>query len=73
MTGHISDDDLERYAMGTIKDEAELAAAEEHLLMCAWCIDRAENTDRYVEAMRAALGRLRAQRTGHGAPVGEPE
>jgi hypothetical protein len=45
VAGHISDDDLERYAMGTVKDEAELAALEEHLLVCGPCIDRAENTD----------------------------
>jgi len=59
---HISDDDLERYAMGAIKHEGELTALEEHLLACDWCIDRAENTDRYVEAMRAALRRLKAKR-----------
>jgi len=64
MTGHISDDDLERYAMGAVEDEGELAALEEHLLMCDECIDRAERTDRYVEAMRAALRRLRARREG---------
>ena len=31
MAGHISDDDLERYAMSTVKDEAEIASLEEHL------------------------------------------
>ena len=63
---HISDDDLERYAMGAVKDEGELAALEEHLLVCGWCIGRAENTDRYVEAIRAALRRLRAKRKKGG-------
>ena len=58
---HISDDDLERYAMGAVKDEWELAALEEHLLLCGWCIDRAESTDLYVEAMRAAVKRLQAK------------
>ena len=60
--GHISDDDLERYAMGGVKDEWELAALEEHLLVCGWCIDRAEKTEGYVEAMRRALRRLQAKR-----------
>ena len=50
--------------MGAVEDEGELAALEEHLLMCDECIDRAERTDRYVEAMRAALRRLRARREG---------
>ena len=64
MAGHISDDDLERYATGAVKDEPELAVLEKHLLVCGWCIDRAENTQGYVEAMRAALGRLQAKRKG---------
>ena len=62
MAGHISDDDLEGYATGAVKDEAELAALETHLLVCGWCIDRAEHTEGYVKAMRAALTRLRAKR-----------
>ena len=62
MTVHLSDDDLERYAMGAVKDEAELAAPEEHLLACSQCIERAEATDRYVEAMRAALRRFQARK-----------
>ncbi len=59
---HLSDDDLERYAMGAVKDEGELAALEEHLLVCGWCIERAEQSDRYIETMRAALRRLQAKR-----------
>ena len=50
--------------MGAVKDEGELAALEEHLLVCGWCIDRAENTEGYLEAMRTALRRLRAKRKG---------
>ena len=64
MTGHISDDELQRYAMGTVKDAGELAAPEGHLLACGWCIDRAENTEGYIGTMRAALGRLQARRDG---------
>ena len=64
MPGHLSDDNLERYAMGAVKDAGELAALEEHLLACGWCIDRAENTEGYIGTMRAALGRLQARRDG---------
>jgi len=32
MNDHISDHDLERYHLGMVKDEAELAALEEHYL-----------------------------------------
>ena len=40
--GHISDDDLERFILGMVKDESELESLEQHLLVCAECIDRAE-------------------------------
>ncbi len=60
--GHIFDDDLERYAMGAVKDEIELTALEEHLLVCGPCIDRAESVAQQVEDMRAALWRLQARR-----------
>ena len=55
MAGHISDDDLERYAMGTVKDEGELARLEEHLLVCGQCIERAEKNEECIESIRAAL------------------
>jgi hypothetical protein len=51
---HIDDHDLERYHLGMVKDQAELAALEEHLLWCGACVDRAEATARYVDAIRAA-------------------
>jgi hypothetical protein len=53
--GHISDDDLERYVMGAVKDEGELAALEGHLLVCGQCIDRADEAREYVGTMMAAL------------------
>jgi hypothetical protein len=62
VAGHISNGDLERYAIGRVKAEGELASLERHLLVCGWCIDRAERTDGYVEATRAALRRLQAKR-----------
>ena len=55
MAGHISDDDLERFTLGTITDEAELAPLEEHLLVCGECIRRAEENEGFAEAVRAAL------------------
>jgi hypothetical protein len=52
--GHIDDHNLERYHLGMVKDEAELAALEEHLLCCSACVDRAEAAAHYVDAVRAA-------------------
>jgi hypothetical protein len=42
--GHISDRDLERFILGMVTDESELAPLEQHLLVCAECIDRAGET-----------------------------
>jgi len=52
---HISDHDLERYYLGMVTDEQELAHLEEHILCCASCTERAEQTQDYVDAMRIAL------------------
>jgi anti-sigma factor RsiW len=51
---HISDEDLERYHLGMVKDEAALAPLEEHLLACPQCVTRAEASQNYVGAIRAA-------------------
>ena len=68
--GHIPEHDLERLILGTITDETELAPLEEHLLVCAECIDRAEQTRQYVSTMKEALARLekakRASTKGEG-------
>lgn len=54
--GHISDDDLERYYLGMVEDDAEhLAALEEHLMWCHECVDRAQAAERYVDIIRIAL------------------
>jgi hypothetical protein len=51
---HISDHDLERYYLGMIpEDSSERSAIEEHLLICVACLERAEQTQDYVDAMRA--------------------
>jgi hypothetical protein len=52
---HISDHDLERYYLGMVTDEAELASIEEHFLACPDCIERAEETQKYVDAIRRAM------------------
>jgi hypothetical protein len=55
---HISDDDLERYYLGMITQEAELAPLEEHILGCPLCAERAEEAQDYVDAMRVAFIRF---------------
>lgn len=58
-SGQICDHDLERYHLGMVTDEAELALLEGHLLWCGECIDRAEAVAQYVDAVRAAACCLR--------------
>lgn len=50
---HVSEDDLERYAMRTLPESA-VAPLEEHLLICAECRGRLVETERYVAPLRAA-------------------
>jgi hypothetical protein len=52
---HISDTDLERYYLGIIPGGPEQAALEEHLLICGECVDRALETQAYVDAIRAGV------------------
>lgn len=52
---HVSDDDLERYYLGRITDEAELAQLQEYLLACDECVKGAEESDAYIDAIRAAI------------------
>lgn len=52
---HITDHDLERYYLGMVKDEAELALLEEHLLACAECAQRAAESDARVDLIRQAI------------------
>jgi hypothetical protein len=53
-TEHISDHDLERYYLGMVTQEEELAPLEEHLLWCQSCVDRAEETQDSVDVTRVA-------------------
>ena len=52
---HLSDHELERYHLGMVNDEDELAPLEEHLLACPECAERAEENAIYVDTMRAAI------------------
>ena len=52
---HVPDDDLEQYHLGMVTEETELAGVEEHLLACADCVARAQQIERFVDRMRAAL------------------
>ena len=52
---HISDHDLERYYLGMVIEELELAPLEEHILACASCAERADATQDYLDIMRVAL------------------
>lgn len=53
-TDHISDGDLERYIVGVVTDEVELAPLEEHLLWCHSCIARAEEIQERVKVIGKA-------------------
>jgi hypothetical protein len=55
MARHLSDIDLERYCLGMIQEGPELDAMEEHLLICGECVDRAQDSDAYIETIRDAL------------------
>ena len=48
---HLSDHDLERYHLGMIVDEVELAPLEEHILGCPECAERAEQAAEYVDTL----------------------
>jgi hypothetical protein len=52
---HLNEDTLELMALNRLH-EPNLAAAEEHLLICESCRRALTETDRYVAAMRAASG-----------------
>jgi hypothetical protein len=51
---HITDDQLERYAMGALR-EPELEKIEGHLLICESCRELAESAQPFSLAMREAL------------------
>jgi hypothetical protein len=62
---HMSEDDLERYAMRTL-NEADLDRADDHLLVCPECWEQLGETERYVLAKRAVA--LDSGRAGRLSP-----
>ncbi len=57
---HPSDHLLDEYALGRITDEDQLAAIEEHLLVCQECRDEIE----FVDAIGLALADTRGSTEG---------
>ena len=56
--------DPEEIAQAYVMDnlpKADVAAFEEHLLVCAGCRAAVEHADKYVKAMRQAARRLRVE------------
>ncbi len=51
---HLTDTQLERYYLGMIRGEEELAPMEEHLLWCEQCLTRAKEAEEYIDCIRAA-------------------
>ena len=68
LDAHASEETLERYAMGTVK-EAELASFEEHLLVCSLCQDRLGETEAFVRATQEAARNLQAAPVSAGAKL----
>jgi hypothetical protein len=57
---HIEEERLEAYALDALPRD-ETADIEEHLLFCTTCQDRAEAAEVFVNAMRGAARRIRAE------------
>jgi hypothetical protein len=57
---HISDNDLENFAMQTLPD-SETGPLEEHLLVCGDCRDRLDDEIEFVTAMREAAVTIRLE------------
>jgi anti-sigma factor RsiW len=55
---HETDELLEAYVMGALFSPVS-SRLEEHILWCRACQIRLEETAAYVEAIRAALGRVK--------------
>ncbi len=58
--GHLEEEEIERYSLAA-SDEGELSQLEEHLLLCAACRKKVENSDRYVTSMRLAAVQIRSE------------
>jgi anti-sigma factor RsiW len=63
---HLGGEDAERFSLGEMREE-ELAACEEHLLICDACRRRVAESDAYVAAMREAAAKLRRETKKEGS------
>ena len=57
---HLDDSQIEAYCLGKVS-EPELTELEEHLLTCETCQQRVTEGDGYVQSMRTASSRFRAE------------
>lgn len=60
----LSDEDLERYLLGRIQDQAELTQVETHLIGCPACAERAEAMTSSITALIRAVQRLEREAAG---------
>jgi anti-sigma factor RsiW len=58
--GHVTEESLESYALGSLEEPA-LGELEEHLLLCSRCQDLLKEIDEYHTAMKSAAMRLESQ------------
>jgi len=68
---HYSDDEIERYSMGTL-DAVTLAKLEEHLLICDPCRQRVSASDAYLAALRQAAKEVIAETEKPDRPAVAP-
>lgn len=63
----LSDEDLERYMKGHVRDKAEVTRMEDHLVDCSACAERSEAIADYLctlKETRQPLVRERAREAG---------
>ena len=60
-TEHLMEEQLEAYAMHSLGSEDEVAAVEEHLLLCVTCQENLQTVEVYVRAMQTAAARIRKE------------
>ncbi len=60
---HPGDEEIEQYCLGGTLAEDELAAIEEHVLVCTACQDRIRQNDDYIKAMRSAAAALEREKS----------
>jgi hypothetical protein len=61
---HITDHDLERYHLCMV-EEPELTTLEEHILGCAACAERTEQSAAWVDAIQSAAAMMNVKYAIH--------